>query len=209
MKREYLKSVVPEITEEQISAILNEAGKDIEASKNALATANENLVTVTTERDGLKTQLSERNNDLAEIQKKIGNQEELENQLSSLQDKYSKDPADLQNKLDSQALSFAAEKFVNGYEFSSEYAKKAVLAEFMSKNFSRDESGNFVGAKDWFEDLKKNSPTAFKVEEPEPTGDPKPRFTKGNEPQPKKVGLSEMMKHKNENPNAKISFEEN
>ena len=50
MKREFLTKLLPDATKEVIDQIMNENGKDIEAQKNTIST-------LTTERDGLKTQL--------------------------------------------------------------------------------------------------------------------------------------------------------
>lgn len=50
MKREFIKELLPDITKEALDAIMTENGKDIETHKNTIAQ-------LTTERDGLKTQL--------------------------------------------------------------------------------------------------------------------------------------------------------
>ena len=50
MKREFLTKLLPDALKEVIDQIMNENGKDIEAQKNTVST-------LTTERDGLKTQL--------------------------------------------------------------------------------------------------------------------------------------------------------
>ena len=50
MKREFLTKLLPDAPKEVIDQIMNENGKDIEAQKNTIST-------LTTERDGLKTQL--------------------------------------------------------------------------------------------------------------------------------------------------------
>lgn len=188
MTRDFLKSAVEGITDEQITAILNENGKDLTESKNALALKEQELATIKTERDGLKTQIASRDADIKDLQSKVKGNEGLEQQLKDLQGKYDKDTADLKTTLSEQAISHATEKFFTGVEFSSTLAKNAAMSQFKEQGFKLDEkTGEFVGGKDWLENLKKTEPAAFKVEKPNNNdGDPNnnqgffPHFTNPN-----------------------------
>ena len=111
--------------------------------------------------------------------------------------------------------------FFAGYKFTSKAAKAGVRAEFAKQEFKLNDSGEFVGAKEWMDKLSKEADyqAAFAVEhDPAPSGGPagqqqkKPHFAdpapnSGNQKPEKKVSLTELMKQKNENPNAEIKFE--
>lgn len=166
MTREFLKGVIEGITDEQITTILNENGKDLTESKNALSAKEQELNSVKTERDGLNDQIASRDKDIKELQSKVKGNETLEQQIKDLQDKYDKDTADLKNTLSKQAIDHATEKFFDGVEFSSSLAKNAAISQFKEQGFKLDEkTGTFVGGNDWLENLKKTEPTAFKTED--------------------------------------------
>ena len=77
MKRQFLKDLGV-LTPEQIDAIMDENGKDIEAAKG-------DLTAVTAERDQLKTQVSERDTQIEGLRKSAGDNEALKNQIEQLQ----------------------------------------------------------------------------------------------------------------------------
>ncbi|MFR5877066.1 MAG: hypothetical protein ACLUFN_11330, partial [Eubacterium sp.] len=102
------------------------------------------------------------------------------------------------------------------YKFSSKAAKSGIKAELLNKKFPY-ENGSFIGAKEFMNGLLENDDykAAFVTESndtdpnPEPPA-PKPQFSDPNpmQPQPKpKVSLADLMKRKNENPNAQINFD--
>lgn len=164
MKREFLENLNvngAKLPKEIIDSIMDENGKDIQAGKNALEAKEKELATVTTERDGLKTQIADRDKDIADLQKKVGDNDELKNQLTTLQTKYNTDTSALQKKIDDQNNDYATEKFFSQFKFTSELAKKAAMADFKAQNFKRDDKGEFQGGKEWVEKLQKDNPTAF------------------------------------------------
>ena len=167
MKREFLEAIEVngvKLTKEVIDSIMDENGKDIQAGKDALATKEQQLATLTAERDGLKTQIADRDKDIKTLREQAGNSEALNTKLTELQSKYDKDTADLQKKIADQTLDHATEKFFSQFEFASELAKKAAVADFKAQGFKLDEKGDFTGGKDWVEALKKSDPAAFKAE---------------------------------------------
>ena len=174
MKREFLEAIEVngvKLPKETIDSIMDENGKDIEAGKTALATKEQEVATLTAERDGLKTQIADRDKDIKTLREQAGNSEALNTKLTELQSKYDKDTADLQKKIADQNLDHATEKFFSQFEFASELAKKAAVAEFKAQGFKLDEkTGEFQGGKDWVEALKKSDPAAFKAEA-NPNGD--------------------------------------
>lgn len=165
MKREFLEAIEVngvKLTKEVIDSIMDENGKDVEAGKNALAA----LTTVTTERDGLKNQIANRDKDIKTLREQVGNSEALNNKLTELQSKYDKDTAELQKKIADQNLNHATEKFFSQFEFASELAKKAAIADFKEQGFKLDEkTGEFKDGKEWIESLKQSDPAAFKSKE--------------------------------------------
>ena len=93
------------------------------------------------------------------------------------------------------------------------------LLEFIKRNFPF-EDGTFIGGKEFMEKLMADDDykAAFKTAEqpaPAPTPDPapekpKPQFSTPSTPEPApkpKKSLAELMRMKNENPNAQISFD--
>ena len=166
MTREFLKKQIEGITDEQITTIINEAQADKKKAEDDLAAKTKELETVTTERDGLKTQIADRDKDIKDLQKKVSGQEELEQQVKDLQDKYDKDTKDLNQKLSDQARSHATDNFFSGVEFSSDFAKQGALAAFNEKNFTLDEkTGTFIGGKEGLESPQKKQPAAFKAKD--------------------------------------------
>ena len=177
MKREELKNLG--LTDDQIKFVMDENGKDINAQKAIIEDRDQKITALTTERDGLKTQVADRDKDIDDLKKQSGNTDELNKKLTELQTKYDTDTQALQGKLDSQAKAHAAERYFDKVEFSSAFAKKAAIAEFNNAGLEFKD-GAFVGADDFLKKMKTENPDAFKVSEPPKDPDPKPQFTNPN-----------------------------
>lgn len=82
--------------------------------------------------------------------------------------KYTADTQALQEQIAAQARAHAEEMFLSGYKFTSTAARNGVLAELRSKQFQLDDSGTFLGAKEFMESLMKQDDYkgAFVTEEP-------------------------------------------
>ncbi|EAC8092865.1 TPA: phage scaffolding protein [Listeria monocytogenes] len=78
MQREYLKGLG--LDDEVINKVMAENGKDITAAKQQLSE-------VEAERDGLKSQLTQRDKDIDDLKKDSGTSEELKKQIEDLQQK--------------------------------------------------------------------------------------------------------------------------
>ncbi len=189
MKKEDLVS--QGLTEEQISYVMAENGKDIEKVKAKLTTAE-------TEKESYKEQLATANTEIQSY--KDMDVEGVKAKVTEWEAKYLQDTKALQDKLDAQAYTSVLEKFVEGYQFTSELAKKAVVGELKEKGFKLDGS-TLLGAKDFMEELKTNNATAFVSDKPTPTVTlPGGAPTGGN-----KLTLSEVMALKNANPDLDIT----
>lgn len=118
MKREFLTKLLPDAPKEVIDQIMNENGKDIEAQKNAIST-------LTTERDGLKTQL---NTAKSEIQSyKDMDIDGIKAKASEWEEKYKADTQKLKDDLTAAEYGHTVKDAVASLKFSSESAKKACV----------------------------------------------------------------------------------
>lgn len=83
--------------------------------------------------------------------------------LTALQQRYDTDTADLRGQLETQAYDHAAEKFFDGFKFSSQAARKSAMADFKAKGIKYAD-GKFDGAEAFMDELKKSDPDAFAKE---------------------------------------------
>ena len=154
----------------------------------------------------LTTTISTRDTDLATLQQTLKDAGDLDalkqasKDLADLQKRYDKETKDYQNQLSKQAYEFAVKDFANSKNFTSNAAKRDFVQSMIAKNLSL-ENGKIIGAEDFVQMYSKDNADAFKAEEPK--GEPKPKFADGTgNKKPEKLSLSEMMKMKNENPDA-------
>lgn len=164
MKTEVLQQAG--LTTEQIAVVMKENGLDI-AAEQVKTQEQINLVTsLTTERDTYKQQVED-------AAKEIKGYKELDIEgiktaATTWETKYNTDIEALQTQLKQQSYERELEKFVDGYQFTSELAKKAVVMELKAKEFKL-ENGVLFGAKEFIEQLKTANPTAFSDDKKPPT----------------------------------------
>lgn len=168
-----------------------------------------------TELAGLRSQLADAN---ATIQSyKDMDIDSIKQSAANWETKYNDDTAALNQRLADQERAFNEELFLRNYKFSSKAAADGIKAEFVKRKFPY-EDGTFIGGKEFMEKLRadKDYEAAFVVEAPaEPETppspeQPKPQFSSSapQQQQPKaKPSLAELMRRKNENPNAEIKFD--
>lgn len=156
MKRDFLKEL--ELTEEQINAIMAEAGKDIEKHKRDAEKTKEQLSVI-------QEQLNKANEEINSYREM--DIESIKKSANEWKTKYEAETKALNEKLEKQAYEHAAKDYLSQYKFSSELVKKAVLAEFNSKEFKLD-NGVFLGADDYMKGLQESDPGAFLVENQTP-----------------------------------------
>lgn len=143
MKREEVKGIIPNITDEQLGQIMDLHDADIERQKQT-------ITTLTTERDADRTQLGEANKKLEGYDpdwktKAVQAENDAKAQVAALQS------------------DFAAQSAVSGVRFSSESAKKAFLGDLKAKNLPLQE-GKLLGFDDFLAEYKKGDPGAFAPE---------------------------------------------
>lgn len=165
MKREEIKTLLPEIGKEALDAIMEMNGKDIEAAKAA-------VTALTTERDGLQAQLDEAR---ATIQSyKEMDIEGVKRAAADWEAKYNSDTAKLKADLEAVQYGHAVERAVAGLQFTSESARKAFVADLKEKKLPLQED-KLLGLEDFTKAYQETDPGAFVSGEDDKT----PVFTRG------------------------------
>lgn len=167
----------------------------------------------------LQGQLASRDTDITGLQEKLtaatadaSKLAEVQQQLTGLQAKYTKDQKDWETKTTKQRKEFMVRERANGLKFTSEAAKRDFLGQANVKDFQLD-GETLIGYNEFFDKYKAENPTAFVEEKPaDPPADPpapKPNIVlpgnSGGTPGANK-SLAEMMKAKNANPDLVVSF---
>jgi len=187
MKRKYLEDLGLE--KDVIDKIMKENGIDIEAEK-AKAKAIEDTV------EDYKKQLEETSEKLKTFEGL--DVEGIKAQVSEWQQKYEKDTNELKAKNESIEYNHKLEKFISGFDFASEFAKKAVVSELSQKGFKFD-GDTLLGGKDFIEEIRQKDPNAFKpveTEEKKPPASWVPGDDKqqSNQQPPKSLSIGDALK---------------
>lgn len=111
-----------------------------------------------TDLNGLNEQLTAAKNDVAKLA-------DVQNQLTTLQGKYTKDTEDYQKRLNAQAYDFALREASSGLHFSSNSAKRAFLEDANKKGLKLD-GGKLLGWDDYVTEYRTADPGAFAAEAP-------------------------------------------
>lgn len=227
MKRSFLEELG--LTKDVIDKIIDENGSDIENAKSAAAKKfDSERETMQGQIEDLKTQVTQRDADLTDIQKQLaaaneneGKLAEAQKSLSSLQKKYETETKAWEAKSAQQAYEFAIREKANALKFSSEAAKKTFVREAIDKGFKMENDGTIYGLDQYIDTYRTIDPGAFAVEkEPEPPKAdpepaPEPESTKkqpnivlpGNSGVPgAEKSLSQLMAEKNANPDMVVKF---
>lgn len=226
MKRSFLEDLG--LTKDVIDKIIDENGSDIENAKSAAAKKfDSERETLQGQIEDLKTQVTQRDADLSDIQKQLtaANENadklaEAQKSLSSLQKKYETETKAWEAKNAQQAYEFAVREKANTLKFSSEAAKREFIRDAIAKDFKMEQN-NLLGFDDYVNIYKESDPGAFAVEkepeppkaDPEPAPEPEPPKKQPNIVLPGNSGiqggaksLTEMMKAKNANPDMVVTF---
>lgn len=226
MKRSFLEDLG--LTKDVIDKIIDENGSDIENAKSTAAKKfDSERETLQGQIEDLKTQVTQRDADLSDIQKQLtaANENadklaEAQKSLSSLQKKYETETKAWEAKNAQQAYEFAVREKANTLKFSSEAAKREFIRDAIAKDFKMEQN-NLLGFDDYVNIYKESDPGAFAVEKeseppkanPEPA--PEPESTKkqpnivlpGNSGVPgAEKSLSQLMAEKNANPEMVVKF---
>lgn len=174
---------------------------DLSSKDNQITTLNGTIKDRDKDLETLKTQLAEAGTDATKLTA-------LTEDLTKLQTKYDDDIKTYKQQLKEQAYDFAVKEYAGTKEFSSEAAKRDFIRQLKEANLKMD-GDKIMGADDFSTKYESENANAFVVKkdpEPEPEGKPKFIEPTGGGPAPKKHTLSELMRLKNENPDATISF---
>lgn len=163
MKRDYLKNLDigggAHLSDELIEQIMAEDGKAKSELQNTINT-------LTAERDGLKTQLSDANTAIQSY--KDMDIDGIKKAAADWETKYNTDTQALKDQLESTKYGYAVENAVGSLKFTSESAKKAFLADLTAKKLPIQE-GKLLGLEDFTKDYKEADPGAFVPDNPTPT----------------------------------------
>lgn len=216
MKTEFLKS--QGLTEEQITAIMAENGKDIAREQTKATQATEK---VSQELENLKSKLDEKDQLLADANSQIEkfkgmDIESKDKAIQEYQEKYKAKEEELKTKeaeyqkqLQQKDYEFKVNDIIGQHKFVDDFAKDAFKENLIKQQFKFGEDGTLQGANDYINKFKEDHKGIFVVEEAPKNEPPLPTFTTQTTQttQPKaKMGLLEAMKLKNANPNAEINF---
>lgn len=155
MKREFLEGLDlgggAKLPKEAVEAIMAEHGKMKTGMENQIAT-------LTTERDTLKGQLDTAN---AEINSyKDMDIDGIKAKAGEWEAKYNKDTQALKEQLETANYGFAVKEAVTGLKFTSESAKKAFVADLTAKKLPLQE-GKLLGLEDFTKGYQESDPGAF------------------------------------------------
>lgn len=186
------------LTDEQSEKVMAQYGKDV----SKLQKENGKL---TADRDKEK----ERADTAEETLKKFDgvDLEGMKAEVDNWKAKAENAEKDYAEKIAQRDFEDALKEEISGYKFTSEAAKKAIMAEIREAGL-KVKDGKILGLSDLLVQMKEKDASAFVDEKQEQleAGRAKP-FTgplNGGNPTGKKVSPSELMRMKNENPNLDI-----
>ena len=169
----------------------------------------------------LQSQLTQRDTDITNLRDaltaaqadatKLG---DAQRALADMQNRYTTEKQQYEDRLSSQAYEFAVRERVNGLKFTSKAAKAEFMRSAIAQKFAMKD-GNLLGFDDYVNQYKAEDSGTFAQEAPAnpapapaPVKNPTVVLPSGGKPNPgKKFSLSELMRQKNENPDAQISYE--
>lgn len=119
----------------------------------------ENYTRLQTESGGYKKQLEDANKEIKSY--KDMDIEGIKKSAADWEKKYNTDTAALNQQLETQKRTFAAERFLDGQKIKSPLAKKSILADFMSQNMKLRDDGTFEGAEEYMKKMREQYPDDF------------------------------------------------
>ena len=159
MKRENLEALDlgdgMKLPKSAVDYIMAENGKDIEAKNNT-------ITTLTTERDGLKTQLATANTEIQSY--KDMDIDGIKGKVTEWETRYNTDTKALQDKLDAANYGFSVKEFAGGLKFSSKAAREAFTTALTAKKLPLQD-GKLLGAEDFVKAYQTDDPDAFAADD--------------------------------------------
>ena len=160
MKREFLKKM--ELTDEQIDAIMAENGKDVNGLK-------EQVNSLTSEKDGLQSQLTERDTQLKDLKGKVKDSDELTAEIDKLQKANKEAKEKYEADLTAQQKSFLVDKALT--DAGARNAK--AVSSLLDLDSVEVKDGQLTGLDDQLNALRESDSYMFK-EDPQPS-EPQPQ----------------------------------
>ena len=137
--------------------------KFVDLSEGAYV-SKEKYTGLKTEADGYNKQLTEANTTIESY--KEMDIEGIKKSADEWKQKYETDTAALNQQIETQKRTFAAEKYLDGQKIKSPLARKSILSDFMAQNLEFKD-GTFVGAEDYMKKMKEQYPDDFESEQKE------------------------------------------
>ena len=130
----------------------------------------------------------------------------IQSELGEWKKKAEETEREMNRRLEERDFKDALKTELESIQFTSEAAKKAVMAEVMEAGL-KVKNGKILGLSDLLGQIKESDHDAFVNEEMEQQEESKPKFTKRRKDNPherKKLTSAELMKLKNEHPEIDI-----
>lgn len=163
MKRDYLKNLDigggAHLSDDLIEQIMAEDGKAKSELQNTINT-------LTAERDGLKTQLSDANTAIQSY--KDMDIDGIKKAAADWETKYNSDTKALKDQLEGVKYGYAVDNAVSGIKFTSDSARKAFVSDLTAKGLKLQD-GKLLGLDDFTKTYRENDPGAFASDDPTPT----------------------------------------
>lgn len=152
MKREFLKDM--KLTDEQIDAIMAENGKDVNSLK-------EQVNSLTTEKDGLQSQLTERDTQLKDLKGKVKDSDELTAEIDKLQKANKEAKEKYEADLTAQQKSFLVDKTLTNAGARNAKAVSSLL----DLDSVEVKDGQLIGLDDQLKALRESDGYLFKEDQ--------------------------------------------
>lgn len=192
MRREMLKELG--LSDEQIDKIMAENGRDVERHKTAAETTKAEL-------DGLKSQLSERDKQLKELQEGSGDNAALKEQLAALETANKEQRTAFEKEM--QDLRF--QSALNTELLKTDVVDADLIGVKLDKSkIKLNDDGTLAGLSEQLEGLKSSYSFLFKQAAPALTGVEPAGKTKQVDKPVEQMTYSEMMAYMSANPDAKL-----
>lgn len=176
MKTEFLKSLG--LTDEQITSVMAENGKDIKKEKDKADEFERDLKDV-------NSQLKQANETISDLKKNNADNETLQKKIDQYEADMKSQKETYEKEINDMKYKNALESALSKYSFQDEAAKEFVISKIKDK--TEFKNGEFIGINDAIADIQKNQSYLFK-EDPKGTGS---FSTGGEEGQHKEPGAQE------------------
>lgn len=156
MKTEFLKGLG--LTDEQITSVMAENGKDIKKEKDKVDELERDL------KDS-NSQLKQANNTISDLKKNNEDNEELQNKVTKYEKDMKAQKETYEKEINDMKYKSALDSALSKYSFQDDDAKEFAISKIKDK--TEFKNGEFIGINDVMTDMQKNKGYLFKVN---PTG---------------------------------------